>query len=191
MDPVQTVADFSAQAVVNTILANAFPADPIVGTDLDNCTVITSERLTHSPGEEDSADLRVPTAAQLRTHLTSLANDALHLPIRAGDGDTQLAEAAGWGIGPESPIRSTDELLSIIDRGNYEGGSTGRMYSTSSAFRLLMTHRDVGFGSHRWHQRFLARRTVRCVLGAHRRLCRTGRRHGMPKPPCIECQPRR
>ncbi|CAG7851253.1 SAL1 phosphatase AltName: Full=3'(2'),5'-bisphosphate nucleotidase 1; AltName: Full=3'(2'),5'-bisphosphonucleoside 3'(2')-phosphohydrolase 1; AltName: Full=DPNPase 1; AltName: Full=Inositol polyphosphate 1-phosphatase 1; Short=IPPase 1; AltName: Full=Inositol-1,4-bisphosphate 1-phosphatase 1; AltName: Full=Protein FIERY 1 [Serendipita indica DSM 11827] len=98
-----TVADFSAQAVVNSILANAFPADPIVG-------------------EEDSADLRVSTAEQLRTHLTSLANDALHLPIRTG-------EDAAWGIGPDAPVRSTDELLSIIDRGNHVGGPSGRMWA--------------------------------------------------------------
>ncbi|KAG8854329.1 hypothetical protein FRB91_003651 [Serendipita sp. 411] len=103
-----TVADFSAQAVVNAILEKSFPHDPIVG-------------------EEDSADLRSPSAEDLRKHLTSLANDALHLPVREDEGS--LLEDASWGIGPSSPTRSTDELLSIIDRGNYAGGSTGRMWA--------------------------------------------------------------
>ncbi|KIM26510.1 hypothetical protein M408DRAFT_180826 [Serendipita vermifera MAFF 305830] len=105
-----TVADFSAQAVVNAILAKAFPDDPIVG-------------------EEDSADLRTPSTDGLRKHLTSLANDALHLPLRSAALGDDVAEDASWGIGPDSPVRSTDELLTLIDRGTYEGGPRGRMWT--------------------------------------------------------------
>ncbi|PVF96394.1 putative MET22-protein ser/thr phosphatase [Serendipita vermifera] len=104
-----TVADFSAQAMVNDILSKAFPSDPIVG-------------------EEDSADLRTPASEQIRTHLNRLANDALHLPLRSNE-DPNVAEDASWGIGPDSPVRTTDELLAAIDRGNHEGGSSGRMWA--------------------------------------------------------------
>lgn len=72
-------------------------------------------------GEEDSADLRntLPATLQLRSHLTSLANDAIRAPL-------QRDEDPAWGIGPASAVRSTEELLAQIDRGNYEGGSKGR-----------------------------------------------------------------
>ena len=76
-------------------------------------------------GEEDSADLRTPATDGLRKHMTTLANDALHLPLRAATGAEEVGEEATWGIGPDSPIRTTDELLTLIDRGTYEGGSTG------------------------------------------------------------------
>ncbi|KIM26515.1 hypothetical protein M408DRAFT_16879 [Serendipita vermifera MAFF 305830] len=105
-----TVADFSAQAVVNAILTKAFPDDPIVG-------------------EEDSADIRTPTTGSLRKHLTSLANDALHLPLRSAAQGEDIAEDASWAIGPDSPVRSTDELLTLIDKGTYEGGPRGRMWT--------------------------------------------------------------
>lgn len=77
-------------------------------------------------GEEDSADLRSPATEGLRKHLTTLANDALHLPLRSGSQYGDAEEDAGWGIGPDSPVRSIDELLKLIDRGTYEGGPTGR-----------------------------------------------------------------
>lgn len=72
-------------------------------------------------GEEDSADLRIdsPAANALRDRLTSLANDTLRAPLRPG-------EDAAWGIGPSTPVRSVDELLAAIDRGNYAGGPKGR-----------------------------------------------------------------
>ncbi|TFY79242.1 hypothetical protein EWM64_g4771, partial [Hericium alpestre] len=93
-----TVADFAAQAVVNTILAQAFPSDPIVG-------------------EEEAADLRVNP--ELCSRVVELANEALQ-------GELGIGEMAEWGLG--SP-RSEDALLEAIDRGNYEGGRKGRMWT--------------------------------------------------------------
>jgi 3'(2'), 5'-bisphosphate nucleotidase len=96
------VGDYSAQAVINTILSHAFPDDPIVG-------------------EEDSRDLRGDTGTPLRTRIVELANDALSADMALGDN-------AGWGIGP-GQSRTIDELLDAIDRGNHAGGPKGRKYS--------------------------------------------------------------
>ncbi|PAV15676.1 3(2),5-bisphosphate nucleotidase HAL2 [Pyrrhoderma noxium] len=97
-----TVGDFSAQAVVNTILSRAFPGDKIVG-------------------EEDASELRDEANATLRGRVVELANQALASDLVPGDN-------AQWGIGPNSR-RSADELLDAIDRGNFEGGSKGRMWT--------------------------------------------------------------
>ena len=102
------MADFSAQAVINTILTHAFPADPIVG-------------------EEDAADLR--TNAPLRERVTQLANDALAAPALAGAG-----EKMDWGLGQRW---GAEELLQAIDRGSYEGGRTGRTSLPLLLSRLL------------------------------------------------------
>ncbi|PCH34604.1 3(2),5-bisphosphate nucleotidase HAL2 [Wolfiporia cocos MD-104 SS10] len=96
-----TVGDFSAQALVNTMLGRAFPDDPIVG-------------------EEDSADLRDPSGAALRDRVVALANEALTAPLEAH-------EKAEWGIGGRA--LTADELLAAIDRGNHAGGRTGRMWT--------------------------------------------------------------
>lgn len=93
------VGDFAAQAVVNTILANAFPGDKIVG-------------------EEDSADLRTGKHSELKDRVVQLANQALTADLVLGDNEQ-------WGIGPGKE-RTADELLDAIDRGNYGGGRTGR-----------------------------------------------------------------
>uniref|UniRef100_D8QMG5 3'(2'),5'-bisphosphate nucleotidase n=2 Tax=Schizophyllum commune (strain H4-8 / FGSC 9210) TaxID=578458 RepID=D8QMG5_SCHCM len=99
-----TVGDFSAQALVCTMLANAFPDDLIVG-------------------EEDSADLRQDTAASraLKDRIVELANEALTADLALGDKEQ-------WGIGP-GKARTPDQLLDAIDRGNYDGGRTGRMWT--------------------------------------------------------------
>jgi 3'(2'), 5'-bisphosphate nucleotidase len=83
--------------VVNTILAHAFPNDPIVG-------------------EEDASDLRKPEGALLRERIVELANDAL-------TGIVADEENVNWGLGK---ARSSPELLDAIDRGNYGGGPVGR-----------------------------------------------------------------
>lgn len=83
------------------MLKRAFPDDPIVG-------------------EEDSADLRVESAAAMKDRVVELANLALATPLGPYD-------KAEWGVGPGSEL-SADELLDAIDRGNFEGGSTGRQY---------------------------------------------------------------
>ena len=93
------VGDFSAQAVINTILNRTFPDDPIVG-------------------EEDAADLRVESGKVLRARIAELANETLTAELQPG-------EKEEWGLGPNH-TRTTDQLLDAIDRGNYEGGRTGR-----------------------------------------------------------------
>jgi 3'(2'), 5'-bisphosphate nucleotidase len=95
-----TIADYASQALVNTILAKTFPDDPIVG-------------------EEDATTLREESSTTLRERITSLANEALKEPAGEGEKDE-------WGIGK---AYSTDELLNAIDRGSYEGGNTGRMWT--------------------------------------------------------------
>jgi len=101
-----TVADYSAQAVIASILARAFPDDPIVG-------------------EEDTKTLRgeaTPEVQLLKDRITSLSNDALREPLRSEDSEA-------WVIGPNAPVRSTEELLDAIDRGNHPGGSKGRLWT--------------------------------------------------------------
>lgn len=99
-----TIGDFSAQAVINTILHSAFPNDPIVG-------------------EEDAKDLRHEAEGRvLRERVTELANSALSRPL---GGDVGVEEKAEWGIG-EGVKRTMDELLVAIDRGIYGGSRVGR-----------------------------------------------------------------
>lgn len=95
------MGDFSAQAVVNTILSRAFPEDPIVG-------------------EEDAKDLRgaSPEATTLRNRVVSLAAESLAAELGIG-------EMEGWGLGPKH-AHTPDQLLDAIDRGTYSGGVVGR-----------------------------------------------------------------
>ena len=88
------------------MLANAFPDDLIVG-------------------EEDSADLRQDTDASraLKDRIVELANEALTADLALGDKEQ-------WGIGP-GKARTPDQLLDAIDRGNYDGGRTGRAWRPS------------------------------------------------------------
>jgi len=95
-----TVADYSSQAVISSMLAKAFPDDPLVG-------------------EEDTKDLRANPA--MRNRVIDLANEALTADLAMGDN-------VQWGIGP-GQTQSAEELLSAIDRGTYEGGSSGRMWT--------------------------------------------------------------
>ncbi|KAJ7361184.1 hypothetical protein DFH08DRAFT_921308 [Mycena albidolilacea] len=97
-----TVGDYAAQALISSMLKNAFPADPIVG-------------------EEDAADLRAEEGKVLRDRIVELANEALVAPLVEGD-------KPEWGIGP-GQAKSAAELLDAIDRGNYDGGRTGRMWT--------------------------------------------------------------
>ncbi|KAI9438940.1 3',5'-bisphosphate nucleotidase [Lactarius indigo] len=99
-----TVADFAAQAVINTVLSNAFPDDPIIG-------------------EEDAADLRAatPESDALRARVVELADDVLAQPAHEHAG-----ERAEWGLGRRW---GADALLGAIDRGSHVGGRTGRMWT--------------------------------------------------------------
>ncbi|KAK7063769.1 3',5'-bisphosphate nucleotidase [Favolaschia claudopus] len=97
-----TVGDYAAQGLISIMLKNSFPADPIVG-------------------EEDAGELRADEGKVLRERIIDLANEALVAPRVEGD-------KAEWGIGP-GQTKTTDELLDAIDRGNYDGGRTGRMWT--------------------------------------------------------------
>ena len=116
-DRVQTalaVGDFSAQAVVNTILNRAFPDDPIVG-------------------EEDAADLRVESGKALKDRIIELANETLTAELQPG-------EKEEWGLGPKHG-RTADQLLDALDRGNYNGGRTGREWPTFGSNFVLVVLR--------------------------------------------------
>lgn len=97
------MGDFSAQAVVSTILSRAFPGDPIVG-------------------EEDAKDLRgdSPDVTTLRNRIVDLATENLA-------GELGLGEMEEWGLGPKHS-HTPDQLLDAIDRGTYSGGPTGRVF---------------------------------------------------------------
>ncbi|KAF4622095.1 hypothetical protein D9613_009442 [Agrocybe pediades] len=97
-----TVGDFAAQAVISTILHNAFPQDLIVG-------------------EEDASDLRAESGKEMKDRIVALANEALTEELALGDN-------TNWGIGPGQE-KTDAEILDAIDRGNHEGGSTGRMWT--------------------------------------------------------------
>jgi 3'(2'), 5'-bisphosphate nucleotidase len=104
------VADFAAQAVINTVLSQAFPDDPIVG-------------------EEDAADLRTATPESdiLRARVVELADDVLAQPP-----SVQAGERAEWGLGRRW---GTDALLGAIDRGCHVGGRTGRASGSSHCYK--------------------------------------------------------
>lgn len=91
------VGDYSAQAVVNTILGHAFPDDRIVG-------------------EEDANDLRVESGVTLRNRIVELANETLTAPLQPGEQDS-------WGLGP-GHAQTPEQIMDIIDRGTYDGGRT-------------------------------------------------------------------
>jgi len=97
-----TVGDYSAQAVVNTILGRAFPTDPIVG-------------------EEDANELRQESGITMRQRIVELANDTLTAELGLG-------EIVEWGLGPGQG-RTPEELMDAIDRGNHPGGAVGRMWT--------------------------------------------------------------
>ncbi|KAF8814588.1 3(2),5-bisphosphate nucleotidase HAL2 [Phlegmacium glaucopus] len=97
-----TVGDFAAQAVISSILHRAFPDDSIVG-------------------EEDASDLRAESGKEMKDRIVELANEALTSELGLGDNSS-------WGIGPGEQ-KSDAELLDAIDRGNYEGGRIGRMWT--------------------------------------------------------------
>ncbi len=110
------MADFAAQAVINTVLMHAFPNDPIVG-------------------EEDASDLRTNDA--LRARVVELADDVLVVPPRAGTDTPE--ERAEWGLGRRW---GADALLSAIDRGRHGGGQSGRTSLSQLVFCSLV---DVFF----------------------------------------------
>jgi 3'(2'), 5'-bisphosphate nucleotidase len=94
------VADYAAQAVVNTILGAAFPQDGIVG-------------------EEDAHDLTREENDMTLKKVVELANQVLQNPRTTSDADLDQ-----WGVGTIYP---ENQLINAINRGDDEGGSNKRM----------------------------------------------------------------
>lgn len=107
-----TVGDFGSQAIIISLLAQAFPDIPVVG-------------------EEDATALRgdAPDAKQLREHVTSLARQSLSLAsLHDPATNADLPEAQKVAKAVSSKKFADDEFLDAIDRGNYEGGPKGCTY---------------------------------------------------------------
>ncbi|KAM0785991.1 hypothetical protein ACM66B_006809 [Microbotryomycetes sp. NB124-2] len=98
-----TVADYTCQALVSSLVFAHFPQDQIVG-------------------EEDSSELQSPENAQTKTQIMRLANEAME---EALDG---RAEEQEWQA-VKQVKRSEKEWLEVIDRGNSTGGKTGRHWA--------------------------------------------------------------
>ncbi|EOR03966.1 3'(2'),5'-bisphosphate nucleotidase [Wallemia ichthyophaga EXF-994] len=96
-----TVADYSCQALISLLLSKSFPNDPIVG-------------------EEDANDLKQPTESsiQLKNRVTQLVNAELSKPQSIGESDNLELGTS----------RDSNVLLDAIDRGTFQGGSSGRMW---------------------------------------------------------------
>lgn len=72
----------------------------------------------------------------MRERIVELSNDALV-------GDLRPGEKEEWGIGP-GQLRTPEELLAAIDRGNYSGGRTGRLCSFCYRPDTSLTLRKTG-----------------------------------------------
>lgn len=99
--PLQTVADYTCQALVSSLLFSHFPTDLIVG-------------------EEDSSELNTPENVATKAAIVRLANEAM--------GEELSATEEGEWAGVKSVERGEKEWLAIIDRGNSEGGPGGRAF---------------------------------------------------------------
>lgn len=98
-----TVADYTCQALVSSVLFSHFPDDLIVG-------------------EEDSSELNTPENRATKAAIVRLANEAMSEELPA-------TEEGEWA-GVKSVARGEKEWLAIIDRGNSEGGASGRAFSS-------------------------------------------------------------
>lgn len=96
--PPPAVADYTAQALVSTVLFSHFPTDQIVG-------------------EEDSSELNTPENAVTKAQIVRLANESM---------TESLSDGEGFWAEAKKVVRNEKEWLAIIDRGNSEGGATGR-----------------------------------------------------------------
>ncbi|ORY54361.1 hypothetical protein BCR35DRAFT_310342 [Leucosporidium creatinivorum] len=97
-----TVADYTCQALVSSLIFSHFPEDQIVG-------------------EEDSSELNTPENAQTKTSIMRMANEAM-TEVLTGD------EEAAWAD-VKSVKRGEQDWLNIIDRGNSVGGPSGRHWA--------------------------------------------------------------
>jgi 3'(2'), 5'-bisphosphate nucleotidase len=107
------VADYSAQAVINIVLSQAFPEDPIVGEE-----DATDLRKPKHLNDDDDDDEAARQAAALSARVVQLADDVLAQPLLA-----DVGERAEWGLGRRW---GADALLKAIDRGSHAGGRSGR-----------------------------------------------------------------
>ncbi|KAL8290483.1 hypothetical protein RQP46_002741 [Phenoliferia psychrophenolica] len=96
-----TVADYTCQALVSTLIFEHFPTDQIVG-------------------EEDSSELNTPANAVTKAQIVRLSNEAMGESLTDGE--------AEW-TGVKGITRGETEWLNIIDRGNSTGGKTGRHWA--------------------------------------------------------------
>lgn len=94
------MADYTAQALISTLLFHHFPEDQIVG-------------------EEDSGELQTVENLVTKNQIVRLSNQAMEEVL---DGEEEEKE---W-IGVKGVPRGEREWLEIIDRGNSEGGPLGR-----------------------------------------------------------------
>ncbi|KAI9461539.1 3',5'-bisphosphate nucleotidase [Russula earlei] len=133
-----TVADYSAQAVINTILSNAFPNDPIVGEE-DASDLRRRPRQggggRAAPNAENETNDDDDDGALLRARVVQLADDVLALPPLSSSASGAGVDAAGWagweereewGLGRRW---GAEALLKAIDRGDHAGGRTGRFWT--------------------------------------------------------------
>ncbi|GAA6055238.1 hypothetical protein JCM3770_001500 [Rhodotorula araucariae] len=98
-----TVGDYTAQALVSALLAAHFPTDAIIG-------------------EEDSADLQKPEQASVKAQIVRLAGEAMREPLALAD------EEAAWAP-VKAVARGDADWMAAIDRGNSEGGASGRHWA--------------------------------------------------------------
>jgi 3'(2'), 5'-bisphosphate nucleotidase len=134
------VADYAAQAVINIVLSNAFPDDPIVGEE-DASDLRASSSLSSSPTtkekESDALRARVVELADdvlaqppLSTSTTLLSSSSSSDSDADADADAGCDERAEWGLGRRW---GAETLLRAIDRGKYAGGRrTGRAFRSFS-----------------------------------------------------------
>ncbi|KAF9392398.1 hypothetical protein CPB97_002090 [Podila verticillata] len=85
-----TIADYSAQAVVNSILHESFPADPIVG-------------------EEDAKDLRGEAGRQMREKVLELANSGLEKALNE-DSLLETIDRGTFGGGSKGRMWALDPI---------------------------------------------------------------------------------
>ncbi|SCV72947.1 BQ2448_6872 [Microbotryum intermedium] len=99
-----TVADYTCQALVSSLLFSHFPSDQIVG-------------------EEDSSELNTPENARTKTHIMRLANEAMSKVLEGQKESEQVWKEV------KSVKRGEKEWMEIIDRGNSTGGKHGRHWA--------------------------------------------------------------
>lgn len=98
-----TIGDFSAQAVIINAIKHNFPDDEVVG-------------------EEDSKDLQENSTLASKVLATLQANDEQYSKFIGVD-DAEEHRLLG------ASFKDLDQVSSVIDMGNSEGGNTGRIWA--------------------------------------------------------------